>query len=306
MAQYPVERAKHCSHCNLHAVRHRTAPRYPYSRARECRGAHQLYHSLGREGDGVRRTEPSQTHSATRVTAHKPCQATSKMTRHPRSMQQLHPNTPVAPFDSRMLTFSIRRSDSRSSLILLERGGNLIKKLKLLKSSDTPPAPPDSYRETSASSAHALFNTLRPPTYRSSSCTSTYDGDVVQPCTGRPRRRRGINCHSRSIKHCQASGCGNVPVSRDVCRSHGGGRRCQHVGCSRSAQSRSVFCWAHSGGQRCEVAGCRRSRKPKRFCVDHMCLENGGAASGMPRLPSLQEALRNIQQTPTPMMFCGC
>ncbi|KAG6584744.1 WRKY transcription factor 19 [Phytophthora cinnamomi] len=116
-----------------------------------------------------------------------------------------------------------------------------------------------------------------------------------------------------------------------MCRGHGGGRRCQHAGCTKGAQSRSDFCWAHGGGQRCEVKGCMRSRKSKRFCVAHLNWENTApvapapvyealprqmelpmpivpkavapvsptatALNGSPRLPSLLQALRNTQQS---------
>lgn len=74
-------------------------------------------------------------------------------------------------------------------------------------------------------------------------------------------------------KQCSFEGCKKIAVSKGLCRGHGGGRRCQHAGCTKCAQSRSPFCWAHGGGKRCEAPNCRRSRKTKRFCVDHVDME---------------------------------
>ncbi|ETM03752.1 hypothetical protein L917_00068 [Phytophthora nicotianae] len=74
-------------------------------------------------------------------------------------------------------------------------------------------------------------------------------------------------------KQCSFEGCKKIAVSKGLCRGHGGGRRCQHTGCTKCAQSRSPFCWAHGGGKRCEAPNCRRSRKTKRFCVDHVDME---------------------------------
>ncbi|DAZ92965.1 TPA: hypothetical protein N0F65_006286 [Lagenidium giganteum] len=51
------------------------------------------------------------------------------------------------------------------------------------------------------------------------------------------------------------------------------------AGCNKCAQSRSSFCWAHGGGKRCELVGCMRSRKSKRFCVDHLLLEDESSIS---------------------------
>ncbi|KAG7377229.1 hypothetical protein PHYBOEH_000981 [Phytophthora boehmeriae] len=95
----------------------------------------------------------------------------------------------------------------------------------------------------------------------------------------RSRRRRGANGCSGSSKRCQVLHCDKISVSRGLCRGHGGGRRCQHEGCSKGAQSRSNFCWAHGGGQRCEVKNCMRSRKSKRFCVAHLNWEDSAPQS---------------------------
>jgi hypothetical protein len=75
-------------------------------------------------------------------------------------------------------------------------------------------------------------------------------------------------------KQCSYEGCKKIAVSKGRCRGHGGGRRCQYSGCTKCAQSRSPFCWGHGGGKRCEAPNCRRSRKTKRFCVDHVAMED--------------------------------
>lgn len=86
-------------------------------------------------------------------------------------------------------------------------------------------------------------------------------------------------------KRCRFPHCLKISVSRGLCRGHGGGRRCHVVNCTKSAQSRSTFCWTHGGGKRCEVEGCMRSRKSKRFCVAHLHHENVAVVPTTP-LPS--------------------
>ncbi|EGZ12658.1 hypothetical protein PHYSODRAFT_515951 [Phytophthora sojae] len=81
-------------------------------------------------------------------------------------------------------------------------------------------------------------------------------------------------------KRCLFPDCTKMSVSKGLCRGHGGGRRCHFAGgCTKSAQSRSMFCWAHGGGQRCDMDGCMRSRKTKHFCVAHVRHEAEGARS---------------------------
>jgi hypothetical protein len=44
------------------------------------------------------------------------------------------------------------------------------------------------------------------------------------------------------------------------CKAHGGGRRCQHEGCSKGAATGGTpHCIAHGGGRRCEREGCSKS-----------------------------------------------
>ncbi|GLE03997.1 hypothetical protein PINS_up012908 [Pythium insidiosum] len=162
------------------------------------------------------------------------------------------------------------------------------------------------------------------PSHSDSSTSSNPQSGA--PKTGVRRRRAGTS--QSNAKKCQVADCDKISVSRGLCRGHGGGRRCQHEGCTKGAQSRSDFCWAHGGGQRCEVPNCMRSRKSKRFCVAHLSWETVGhpidnastetkyrpapdtqkplmprvlvpaafsAPSHAARLPSLQQALRRNQ-----------
>jgi hypothetical protein len=42
--------------------------------------------------------------------------------------------------------------------------------------------------------------------------------------------------------------------------AHGGGRRCQHAGCLKSAQTGGTpHCQAHGGGKRCQKEGCSKA-----------------------------------------------
>jgi hypothetical protein len=191
------------------------------------------------------------------------------------------------------------------------------------------------YEVAPDASIAALFSSLLPPSAHTSPSADTRMqvdsvaeqqlSDSAQQPAVHSRRHRSSTGRTRNTKHCKVLGCGNISVSRGLCRGHGGGRRCHYIGCSKSAQSRSVFCWAHGGGHRCEVANCMRSRKSKHFCADHVNLENATATSRMgvdplklilndvdedpaptqmPRsasLPCLQDVLRNSQQTS--MMF---
>jgi hypothetical protein len=43
------------------------------------------------------------------------------------------------------------------------------------------------------------------------------------------------------------------------CSAHGGGRRCQHEGCSKGARGDTEHCKAHGGGRRCQKEGCLKS-----------------------------------------------
>lgn len=160
------------------------------------------------------------------------------------------------------------------------------------------------HHEAPSEALNAIFTSLRPPSERSSAQAQLSSIDERLAL----HRRRTTNGRRRITKHCKVLGCGNISVSRGLCRGHGGGRRCHYIGCSKSAQSRSVFCWSHGGGHRCEVESCMRSRKSKRFCADHVSLEselipetNGSVVHPKVNsgrcLPGLQEALRSTQQS---------
>jgi hypothetical protein len=63
---------------------------------------------------------------------------------------------------------------------------------------------------------------------------------------------------------CEQEGCskqvqgGGTPC----CIGHGGGRRCQQLGCPKSAVRGTPHCIAHGGGKRCEREGCSKSAQP--------------------------------------------
>ncbi|POM59796.1 hypothetical protein PHPALM_31423 [Phytophthora palmivora] len=59
----------------------------------------------------------------------------------------------------------------------------------------------------------------------------------------------------REKKLCAFPQCTSNAVTRGLCISHGGGRRCQRKGCTRGAQSKGL-CVAHGGGRICRAAGC--------------------------------------------------
>jgi hypothetical protein len=46
------------------------------------------------------------------------------------------------------------------------------------------------------------------------------------------------------------------------CKAHGGGRRCQHEGCTKSAaDGGTLHCKVHGGGKRCQHEGCTKSAR---------------------------------------------
>ncbi|KAF8760517.1 hypothetical protein HU200_010142 [Digitaria exilis] len=54
--------------------------------------------------------------------------------------------------------------------------------------------------------------------------------------------------------------------------AHGGGRRCEHLGCTKSAEGRTDFCIAHGGGRRCSNEGCKKAARGK----SGLCIKHGG------------------------------
>eukprot|EP00644_Phytophthora_capsici_P017317 jgi/Phyca11/125281/e_gw1.57.254.1 len=102
-------------------------------------------------------------------------------------------------------------------------------------------------------------------------------------------------------KRCLFPDCTKMSVSKGLCRGHGGGRRCHFAGgCTKSAQSRSTFCWAHGGGLRCDVETCMRSRKTKHFCVAHMHLETEDVQASSPGKSLRVSRTRRSRYVPVP------
>ena len=44
-----------------------------------------------------------------------------------------------------------------------------------------------------------------------------------------------------------------------MCIGHGGGKRCTHEGCDKSARGGTGMCVGHGGGKRCSHEGCDKS-----------------------------------------------
>jgi CRP-like cAMP-binding protein len=62
------------------------------------------------------------------------------------------------------------------------------------------------------------------------------------------------------------------PLSRGCCIAYGGGRRCQHLGCAKSAEGVGTqHCKAHGGGKRCQEEGCTKSARGDTGC----CIAHG-------------------------------
>jgi hypothetical protein len=57
------------------------------------------------------------------------------------------------------------------------------------------------------------------------------------------------NWKNRKIKLCIRDGCSSR--TGDLCKAHGGGRRCIHDGCLKGAQGATDLCIIHGGGLRC-------------------------------------------------------
>ncbi|CEG46196.1 uncharacterized protein PHALS_02611 [Plasmopara halstedii] len=72
----------------------------------------------------------------------------------------------------------------------------------------------------------------------------------------------------REKKLCAFPQCASNAVTRGLCISHGGGRRCQRKGCTRGAQSKGL-CVAHGGGRICRAAGCSNIQRSMGLCIRH-------------------------------------
>ena len=72
----------------------------------------------------------------------------------------------------------------------------------------------------------------------------------------------------REKKLCAFPQCASNAVTRGLCISHGGGRRCQRKDCTRGAQSKGL-CVAHGGGRICRAAGCSNIQRSMGLCIRH-------------------------------------
>lgn len=72
----------------------------------------------------------------------------------------------------------------------------------------------------------------------------------------------------REKKLCAFPQCTSNAVTRGLCISHGGGRRCQRKGCTRGAQSKGL-CVAHGGGRICRAEGCSNIQRSMGLCIRH-------------------------------------
>ncbi|ETK85702.1 hypothetical protein F441_09710 [Phytophthora nicotianae CJ01A1] len=83
-----------------------------------------------------------------------------------------------------------------------------------------------------------------------------------------PRADLAPNETKREKKLCAFPQCSSNAVTRGLCISHGGGRRCQRKGCTRGAQSKGL-CVAHGGGRICRAAGCSNIQRSMGLCIRH-------------------------------------
>jgi hypothetical protein len=86
---------------------------------------------------------------------------------------------------------------------------------------------------------------------------------------------------------CQEADCSKLAADGSTrhCKAHGGGKRCQHEGCSKSAVQGggTLHCVAHGGGKRCQQAGCLKSALGD---TEH-CVAHGGGRRCQEELPQV-------------------
>ncbi|CAK9022538.1 Probable WRKY transcription factor 19 (WRKY DNA-binding protein 19), partial [Durusdinium trenchii] len=75
----------------------------------------------------------------------------------------------------------------------------------------------------------------------------------------------------RPKRECKWDGCRKWDVGGGYCVSHGGGRRCEFVGCMKSAPGKSPFCAGHGGkrGKGCAEEGCEKGALKGGYCKSH-------------------------------------
>jgi len=117
--------------------------------------------------------------------------------------------------------------------------------------------------------------------------------------------RNSIDDHTALRRpFCEVAGCNKYARGGAMqrCKAHGGGLRCLHPGCARSAQGATMRCIKHGGGPRCEHPnGCDKAAQGStRRCVRHgggkPCLHPGGcnkfARGGTQRCATHGKAVR--------------
>ena len=74
-------------------------------------------------------------------------------------------------------------------------------------------------------------------------------------------------------KRCAEEGCEKSALgATGMCIRHGGGKRCANEGCEKSALGATAYCVRHGGGKRCAEEGCEKSAQN----ATDMCTRHGG------------------------------
>jgi hypothetical protein len=76
------------------------------------------------------------------------------------------------------------------------------------------------------------------------------------------------------------------------CIAHGGGRRCQHEGCTKAPRGDTQYCIAHGGGRRCQKEGCAKSAAD----VPHAALHRARRGQAVPARGLLQVSRKSSRQ----------
>ena len=102
-------------------------------------------------------------------------------------------------------------------------------------------------------------------------------------------------------RRCQHKGCSKAAAGGGTihCKAHGGGRRCQHKGCSKAAAGGgTMHCVAHGGGRRCQYEGCLSSAHAGGYCVAHSrrCQQQGCAKPAQARSTHCRACAARTQQ----------
>ena len=120
--------------------------------------------------------------------------------------------------------------------------------------------------------------------YRKGNRVVVRAGNQFQPACGKPgctkQAQRGEWCvaHGGGLR-CQHPGCEKSAVPGKGlaarCVKHGGGLRCQHPGCEKFARPGWKLCGAHGGGYRCQHPGCEMYAVPGNGLAAR-CVKHGG------------------------------